>query len=64
MNSIKRRKILIKLLDEDDKVTMQWTLNNAFPTKIISTDLKSGRNDIAIDTIEIAHEGLIVSNGE
>jgi phage tail-like protein len=43
---------------------MQWTLNNAFPTKIISTDLKSGGNEIAIDTIEIAHEGLIVSKGK
>src|ERR1700755_1691636 len=28
MNTIKRRTVLIKLLDENGKVTMQWQLNN------------------------------------
>lgn len=64
MNSIKRRSIVIKLLDEDGNITMQWTLSNAWPTKITSTDLKSDANEIAIDTIEIAHEQLIISNGK
>jgi len=63
MNTIKRRTVLIKLLDESGKVTMQWTLNNAWPTKITSTDLKSDGNEVAIDTLEIAHEQLIISNG-
>lgn len=63
MNTIKRRTILIKLLDEDGKVTMQWQLNNAWPTKITSTDLKSDGNEVAVDTLEVAHEQLIISNG-
>lgn len=63
MNTIKRRTILIKLLDENGKVTMQWTLSNAWPTKITSTDLKSDGNEVAIDTIEIAHEQLTITNG-
>ncbi|PVX44364.1 phage tail-like protein [Flavobacterium sp. 103] len=63
MNTIKRRTIVIKLLDENGNVTMQWTLNNAWPTKITSTDLKSDGNEVAIDMIEIAHEQLIISNG-
>jgi len=63
MNTIKRSTVLIKLLDENGKVTMQWTLNNAWPTKITSTDLKSDGNEVAVDTIEIAHEQLIISNG-
>jgi len=63
MNTIKRRTVLIKLLDENGKVTMQWTLINAWPTKITSTDLKSDGNEVAIDTLEIAHEQLIISNG-
>ena len=64
MNIIKRRTVLIKLLDETGKVTMQWQLNNAWPTKITSTDLKSDGNEIAVDTIEIAHEQLIITNGK
>lgn len=64
MNTIKRRTVLIKLLDENGKVTMQWQLNNAWPTKITSTDLKSDGNEVAIDTIEIAHEQLVITNGK
>lgn len=63
MNTIKRRTVLIKLLDEAGKVTMQWTLNNAWPTKITSTDLKSDGNEVAVNTLEIAHEQLIITNG-
>jgi phage tail-like protein len=63
MNTIKRRTVLIKLLDENGSVTMQWQLNNAWPTKITSTDLKSDGNEVAIDTLEIAHEQLIITNG-
>ncbi|MEH3114331.1 phage tail protein [Pedobacter terrae] len=64
MNTIKRRTILIKLLDESGQVTMQWSLNNAWPTKITSTDLKSDGREIAVDTIEIAHEQLTITNGQ
>jgi phage tail-like protein len=62
MNTITKQTILIKLLDETGKITMQWQLNNAFPTKLTSTDLKSDGNEIAIDTLEIAHEQLIMLN--
>lgn len=64
MNQIKRRTILIKLLDEGGNVTMQWQLDNAWPTKITSTDLKSEGNEVAIDTLEIAHEELTIINGK
>lgn len=63
MNLIKRTTILIKLLDESGNVTMQWQLDNAWPTKITSTDLKSEGNEIAVDTLEIAHEQLTITNG-
>lgn len=64
MNTVKRRIVIIRLLDENNAVTMQWTLNNAWPTKITSTDLKSDGNEVAVDTLEIAHEQLIISNGK
>lgn len=62
MNTIKRRTVTIRLLDEAGKTTMSWTLTNAWPTKITSTDLKSDGNEVAIDTIELAHEKLTISN--
>lgn len=63
MNTIKRQTVVINLLDEKGGVVVTWTLNNAWPTKITSTDLKSDGNEVAVDTIEIAHEGLTVKYG-
>jgi phage tail-like protein len=62
MNTIKRTTVIIRLLDETGNVTMQWTLSNAWPTKITSADLKSDGNEVAIDTLEIAHEQITITN--
>ena len=62
MNTIKRLPVTISLLDEGGAPTMVWTLANAWPTKITGTDLKSDGNEVAIETIEIAHEGLTIDN--
>lgn len=63
MNTIKRMPITISLLDEAGAPTMVWTLANAWPTKVTGTDLKAEGNEVAIETIEIVHEGLTVANG-
>ena len=63
MNTVKRIPITISLLDEAGAPTMVWSLTNAWPTKITGTDLKSDGNEVAVETIEIAHEGLTVANG-
>jgi len=63
MNTIKRVPVVISLLDEAGTDTMVWTLANAWPTKITGTDLKSDGNEVAVETIEIAHEGLTIANG-
>lgn len=60
MNTVKRRTVVINLLDEGGKPTMTWTLNNAWPTKITGTDLKSDGNDVAVESIEIVFETLTV----
>lgn len=62
MNTIKRITVVIKLLDESGNPTMTWTLQNAWPTKIQGTDLKSDGNEVAIETIEIVHEGIVIAN--
>ncbi|MCK9200407.1 MAG: phage tail protein [Gallionella sp.] len=63
MNTIKRVPVTISLLDEAGAPTMVWTLANAWPTKITGTDLKSEGNEVAVESIEIVHEGLTISNG-
>ena len=61
MNTIKRVTIVVNLLDETQAVAMTWTLQNAFPVKLTGTDMKSDGNEVAIESIEVAHEGLTVS---
>jgi phage tail-like protein len=63
MNTIQRVPVTISLLDEAGKPTMVWTLANAWPTKITGTDMKAQGNEVAIETIEIVHEGLTIANG-
>lgn len=61
MNVIKRQTVTIQLLDEGGNTKMTWTCNNAWPTKVTSTDLKSTANEAAIDTLEIAYETLVIA---
>jgi phage tail-like protein len=58
MNTVERRDIVISLLNESRAPVMTWTIKQAFPVKIQASDLKSDGNEVAIETLELAHEGL------
>lgn len=62
LNTIKRKVITISLLDQEGAPTMTWKLNNAWPTKITGTDLKSNGNEVAVESIEIAYETMEVAS--
>ncbi|MDF7775013.1 phage tail protein [Sphingomonas sp. AOB5] len=61
MNTIARQTILVDLLDESGGVQYRWTLNNAFPTKLTGTDMKSDGNEVAVESVEIAYETIVIS---
>lgn len=58
LGKVERRDITIKLLDETHQPVFTWKALNAFPTKVQASDLKSDGNEVAIETLEVAHEGL------
>jgi len=62
LNSVQRKTVVINLLDEAGGLTMSWTLSNAFPSKITTTDMKADGNEVAIEAIELTHEGLTIAN--
>lgn len=53
----------ISLLDEKGAPTMVWKLANAWPTKISGTDLKANGNEVAVETVVFAHEGVTIQSG-
>lgn len=58
---IYRRTVTIKLLNEEHKAIIVWTLSKAWPSKIQSTDLKADGNEVAIETLTFVHEGLTMA---
>lgn len=62
LNTIERRDVTISLLNENHEPVVVWKIKNAWPTKVQSTDLKSTGNEVAIESIELAHEGLVIQN--
>jgi phage tail-like protein len=62
LNTIERRDVIISLLNENHEPVVVWKAKNAFPVKVTSTDLKADGNEVAIESLELAHEGLTMDN--
>ena len=62
LNTIERRDITISLLNEEHEPVVTWKVKNAWPTKVQSTDLKADGNEVAIESMELVHEGLSIQN--
>ncbi|MDB5033867.1 MAG: hypothetical protein JWQ98_1108 [Chlorobi bacterium] len=62
LNTVERRDLVISLLDEQHQPVMVWKAHNCFPVKVEGPGLKSTGNEVAIESIEIAHEGLELQN--
>lgn len=58
LNQVERRDIIILLLNEKHEPVMTWSVENAWPVKVEGPQLKSTGNEVAIESIELSHEGL------
>ena len=55
-----RRDVEIQLMNEAHMPIITWQLLKAWPSKVQSTDLKADANEVAIETMELVHEGLSI----
>ena len=55
---VQRRNVTITLLDEQRQAVLRWHLRDAWPVKIEGPALNATGNEVAIETLELAHEGL------
>jgi phage tail-like protein len=62
LNQVERRDVVVSLLNENHEPVMTWKIQNAFPVKVEGPGLKASGNEVAIESIEIAHEGLELIN--
>jgi phage tail-like protein len=62
LSKVDRKDLFISLLDEKGNAVITWTAIRAFPVKVEGPQLKATGNEVAIESIEIAHEGLTVDN--
>jgi phage tail-like protein len=56
--TLQRRTVLIALLDDSGQPVLRWTLREAWPVKWELSELDASKNEVAIETLELAHEGL------
>ena len=56
--AVQRKTITITLLDEEEAPAASWQVINAWPIKYTAPDFNAASSEIAIETLEIAHEGM------
>jgi phage tail-like protein len=59
-----RRQIAITLMDQAGNPVKRWEFTNAWPVKWELSELDASKNEVSIETIEIAHEGLSLARDE
>lgn len=62
LNTVERRDLTISLLNENHEAVMVWKAHNAWPVKVDGPALKANGNEVAVESIEIAHEGCTIQN--
>ena len=60
--SVNKSDLIIRMINERDATVSEWKLLNAFPVKIQAPDMKASGNEVAIESIELTHEGLCLLN--
>jgi phage tail-like protein len=57
---VQRASMSIVLLDENRNPVMQWNFTRAWPCKWKGPMLNAKGNEVAIETLEICHEGMAI----
>lgn len=56
--NVERRDLVITLLNDEGQPVFVWAITQAWPIKSEGPGLKATGNDISIESIELAHEGI------
>jgi phage tail-like protein len=56
--TVQRRPVDVVLMSSSGDEKRRWKLQNAYPVKWTGPDLKATASEVAVETLELAHEGL------
>lgn len=56
--NVERRDLVITLLNDEGAPVFIWSIAQAWPVKCEGPGLKASGNDIAIESVDLAHEGI------
>ena len=57
---VSRRVVTVTLLNETGDHVMTWKIQQAWPVKLEAPAFSAKGNEIAIETMEFAHEGVVI----
>ncbi len=57
--SLERKNVDVVMFDEAGKELAKWSFSRAFPVKWIGPQLTADGKTAAIETLELAHDGLL-----
>ena len=55
---VTRKNVSVILMDDEGNEKWRWNLRNCWPTKWTGPSFDATANEVAIETLELAHEGL------
>ena len=55
-----RRNVTIVLMNEEHRPVLRWHAENAWINKIEGPSFKASGNEVAIESVELVHEGLTI----
>lgn len=61
LNQVTKKDIVISLCDETGTAVVTWTVINAFPTKLDVPTFDANSNDVAIESMELMADDIIIN---
>ena len=60
INQINKQDIYVRLCDENGHAVISWKVTNAFPTKLDAPTFDANSNDVAIESMELMGDGVLI----
>jgi phage tail-like protein len=61
LNQVDKKDVVIRLCDEQGKPVISWKIINAFPTKLDSPAFDAKSNEVAVETLELRADSIMIT---